>query len=76
VPLTVAPVPAANVGCPTPNHRKSTSAPTGNACVEFCELYDQNCFDPAYDSLPVETFEPMVRRVFSEPRYLDDSSLP
>lgn len=41
-------------------------------CVEFCELYDQNCFDPDYQSLPVEFFEPMVRRVFNEPRYLAD----
>jgi predicted HD phosphohydrolase len=40
-------------------------------CAEFCERYDQNCFDPAYDSLPIEAFEPMVRRVFAEPRYLD-----
>src|SRR5436309_2610132 len=37
-----------------------------DACAEFCEKYDQNCFDPAYDSLPVEEFEPMVRRVFAE----------
>jgi len=43
-----------------------------DACVEFCELYDQNCFDPAYDSEPVERFEAMVRRVCSEPRYLPD----
>ena len=43
-----------------------------DACVEFCERYDQNCFDPAYESEPVETFEPMVRRVFAEPRYLDE----
>jgi predicted HD phosphohydrolase len=40
------------------------------ACVEFCERYDQNCFDPDYDTLPIETFEPMVRRVLAEPRYL------
>ena len=40
-------------------------------CAEFCELYDQNCFDPAYDSLPLEEFEPLVRRVFSEPRHLE-----
>lgn len=40
-------------------------------CAEFCELYDQNCFDPAYDSLPLAAFEPVVRRVFSEPRYLE-----
>lgn len=33
--------------------------------VSFCEHYDQNCFDPDYDSLPLDVFEPMVRRVFS-----------
>jgi predicted HD phosphohydrolase len=44
--------------------------PWFDACAEFCELYDQNCFDPAYDSEPLSTFEPMVRRVFAEPRYL------
>lgn len=38
-------------------------------CVEFCELYDENCFDPAYENLPLDFFEPMVRRVFVEPRY-------
>ena len=32
---------------------------------EFCALYDQNCFDPDYDTLPLETFEPMVRRIFA-----------
>jgi len=31
----------------------------------FCEHYDQNCFDPEYDHLPIETFEPMVRKMFS-----------
>jgi predicted HD phosphohydrolase len=44
--------------------------PYYNACVEFCEKYDQNCFDPDYDTLPVAFFEPMVGRVFAEPRYL------
>lgn len=39
-------------------------------CAEFCELYDQNCFDPEYDSLPIKEFEPLVREAFSEPRYL------
>ena len=42
-----------------------------HACVEFCEKYDQNCFDPQFESLPVTFFEPMVRRVFAQPRYLD-----
>ena len=40
------------------------------ACAEFCERYDQNCFDPDYDWEPIETFEPMLRRVLAEPRYL------
>lgn len=40
-----------------------------DATVEFCEKYDENCFDAAYDNLPIETFEPMVREVFGrEPR--------
>jgi predicted HD phosphohydrolase len=33
--------------------------------AEFCELYDENCFDASYDSLPLEDFEPLVREVFS-----------
>jgi predicted HD phosphohydrolase len=40
-----------------------------NACAEFCEKYDQQSFDPAYENLPIQFFEPMVRRVFAEPRY-------
>lgn len=40
------------------------------ATVEFCENFDQNCFDPDYDWLPVEHFEPIARRVFAETRYL------
>ena len=37
-------------------------------CAEFCEKYDQNSFDPEYDTLPLEAFEPAVRRVFAAPR--------
>jgi len=37
-------------------------------CAEFCEKYDQNSFDPDYDTLPLEAFEPAVRRVFAAPR--------
>jgi predicted HD phosphohydrolase len=35
---------------------------------EFCAAYDQNSFDPAYDTLPLEAFEPLVRRVLAAPR--------
>ena len=37
-------------------------------CAEFCEKYDQNSFDAAYDTLPLEAFEPAVRKVFAAPR--------
>ena len=33
--------------------------PHYDACVEFCE-WDQLSFDPDYESLPLETFAPMV----------------
>ena len=39
--------------------------------VDFCHNYDQNCFDPAYESEPLEFFEPILRRVMSEPRFDD-----
>ncbi len=45
--------------------------PYYRATVDFCANYDQNCFDPEYDTLPLEHFEPMLRRVFSTVR-LDD----
>jgi len=39
------------------------------ATIDFCEKYDQGCFDPNYRSLPLEHFEPMVRRIFSRKPY-------
>lgn len=38
--------------------------PAFEKTMHFCENYDQNCFDPHYQHLPLESFEPMVRRVF------------
>jgi len=32
---------------------------------EFCEKYDQAAFDPDYDTLPFETFEPLLRQVLT-----------
>ena len=37
-------------------------------CAEFCAKYDQNSFDPEYDNMSIEEFEPMVRNVFSKPK--------
>ncbi len=42
--------------------------PLFGATVEFCERYDQNCFDPAYDTLPLDAFETLVRTSLVEPR--------
>jgi len=37
-----------------------------DACVEFCQRWDQTSFDPDYDTLPLEHFEPMVRALFAK----------
>ncbi len=41
----------------------------GHPCYErtalFCERWDQTAFDPGYDTLPLDAFEPMVRRIFA-----------
>jgi predicted HD phosphohydrolase len=33
----------------------------------FCARHDQNAFNPAYDTMPLAAFEPMVRRVMARP---------
>jgi predicted HD phosphohydrolase len=45
--------------------------PYYQAAIDFCHNYDQNCFDPEYDSEPLEFFDPIVRRVMSQPRFSD-----
>ena len=35
---------------------------------EFCELYDNPAFDPRGETLPIDEFEPILRRVFAQPR--------
>jgi len=39
-----------------------------DATKEFIDKYDCPAFDPDYDTLPIEFFEPMVMRVFSSPK--------
>ena len=42
-------------------------------CVKFCARYDQSSFDPAYETMSLSEFEPLVRQIFSraphDPRY-------
>ena len=42
--------------------------PLFGECAAFCALYDQNSFDPKYDTLPLDHFEPIVRKVFAAPK--------
>ena len=38
-------------------------------CAEFCEKWDQNSFDPDYETKPLEFFAPMVRDIFARKAY-------
>ena len=42
-------------------------SPHYDRCVDFCASYDQNCFDPNYDDLPMKVFVPLLEEVFSRP---------
>ena len=43
--------------------------PLFDTCAAFCEHWDQSSFDPDYASETLESFEPMVREVFSRKAY-------
>ncbi len=36
--------------------------------AEFCEKYDQSAFDPNFESMPLDAFEPMVMKLFAAPK--------
>lgn len=36
--------------------------------AQFCHLYDQSAFDPAYESMPLDAFVPMLQRVMAVPK--------
>jgi len=42
--------------------------PHFEATAQFCHLYDQNSFDPGFQSMPLEAFVPMIGRVFDRPK--------
>lgn len=48
---------------------KYADSPYYQSTVDFCERWDQSCFDPDYDSQPLEFFAPMVEAVFSRTAY-------
>jgi predicted HD phosphohydrolase len=42
--------------------------PSFELTEEFCEAFDAPAFDPAGETLPLDFFAPMVRRVFAAPK--------
>jgi predicted HD phosphohydrolase len=42
--------------------------PNFERTVEFCAKYDAPAFDPMFPTKPLAFFEPMLRRVFAEPK--------
>jgi len=46
---------------------KYRDSPYFDTAAHFCAAWDQTAFDPSYDTLPLEFFEPMVREVFARP---------
>jgi predicted HD phosphohydrolase len=53
-----------------PNARdKYTGEPWYDLAAQFADDWDQTAFDPDYDTLPLEHFEPLVREQFAKPRF-------
>ena len=46
---------------------KHQGHPAYELAARFADEWDQTAFDPDYDTLPLEHFEPMVREVFGRP---------
>jgi predicted HD phosphohydrolase len=48
---------------------KYVGHPAYELAEQFADEWDQTSFDPDYDTPPLEHFEPLVREIFSAPRY-------
>jgi predicted HD phosphohydrolase len=53
------------VGLDRNAHKALADHPAYERTRHFVEIWDGPSFDPGYDTLPLETFEPMVRRIFA-----------
>jgi predicted HD phosphohydrolase len=51
-------------------HRANLDSETFALAEQFADEWDQTAFDPDYDTLPLEHFEPLVREVFGTPKSL------
>jgi len=43
--------------------------------IDFCQDYDQNCFDPDYDSESLEFFEPLIQKLVAAPKHQDEEQV-
>ena len=50
-------------------HRATLAADTYALTEQFADQWDQIAFDPGYDTLPLEHFEPLVRKVFAQGKF-------
>ncbi|MEY2431269.1 MAG: hypothetical protein QOC92_994 [Acidimicrobiaceae bacterium] len=48
------------------NHRDTLTPEEFKLAEQFADEWDQIAFDPAYDTLPLSHFEPLVRKVFAQ----------
>ena len=48
--------------------RQYADRPWYNLACRFSDEWDQTSFDPDYDTLPLEYFEPMLDRMFAQPK--------
>ena len=51
-------------------YRQYMDQPWYELACRFSDEWDQTSFDPDYDMLPFAHFEPMIDRIFSQPRHL------
>ncbi len=51
-------------------HREALSAEEFALAGRFADEWDQVAFDPAYETLPLEHFEPLVRETFGQARFV------
>jgi predicted HD phosphohydrolase len=54
-----------HVGLDRMEREKFRGHPMFQRTADFCEKWDQNSFDAGYDTMPLEAFEPMLRRLFA-----------
>ena len=51
-------------------HRETLDAETYALAERFADEWDQLAFDPDYETLPLEHFEPLVRKVFAQGKFM------